>query len=67
MLSQDEQFHTSELGALNIDTVSSVGPHVLYGPIIASDSERFEFVFNHFGLTIKRAVLGELIIEEWKN
>ena len=68
MLSQDEQFTTiKDGGALNVDTVSNVGPHVLYGPIIASDSERFEFVFNHFGLTIKRAVLGELIIEEWED
>lgn len=69
MLSQDPQFNKESMrysGALNVDT-AGVGFDIKYGPSIVEDSERFEFVFNHFGLTIKRAVKGELILEAWKD
>jgi hypothetical protein len=68
MISQDIQFDKDNehyLGFINI-TIDDTYKWSSYATQVIKDRSRYEIVANHYGLTIKRAVVGELIFEELK-
>lgn len=67
MISQDEIFpDQSNRGFININ-VDEDYKYLNYASQIIKDRSRYEIVANHYGLTIERAVKGELIFKELKN
>ena len=70
MISQDDQFNKDlpklYLGFINI-TIDDSYKHSAYAARIIEDKDRYEIVANHYGLTITRAVKGELIFNELKD
>ena len=69
MISQDYQFNKNDehyCGFINIDTTEDY-KYLNYASLIVKDRNRYEIVANHYGLTIGRAVKGELIFNELKN
>jgi len=69
MISQDDQFnkdHEKYSGCINIDAEHDY-KWLNYASQIIKDKSRYEIVANHYGLTIERAVKGELIFKELKN
>jgi hypothetical protein len=68
MISQDYQFNKDDehyCGFININ-VDHDYKWLNNATQIIKDSSRYEIVANHYGLTIARAVKGELIFEELK-
>ena len=70
MISQDDQFNKDKpelyMGAINID--SNLDYKWLdYASQIIKDRSRYEIVANHYGLTISKAVYGEIIFKELKD
>ena len=68
MISQDFQFDKDNegyLGFINID-VDHDYKWLNNATQIIKDSSRYEIIANHYGLTISRAVKGELIFNELK-
>ncbi len=65
MISQDYQFDEN-LGFINIDTIDD-SKYLAYTSLIIKDKSRYEIVANHYGLTIARAVKGELIFKALKD
>jgi len=70
MVSQDDQFNKDlpklYIGHINI-TVDEDYRYLNYASQIIKDRSRYEIVANHYGLTIERAVKGELIFNELKD
>jgi hypothetical protein len=70
MISQDDQFNKDlpklYIGHINI-TVDEDYRYLNYASQIIKDRNRYEIVANHYGLTIFRAVKGELIFNELKD
>ena len=69
MISQDDQFTGAKEiydGFINI-TVDHDYKWLNYATQIIKDRDRYEIIANHYGLTISRAVKGELILNELKN
>jgi hypothetical protein len=70
MISQDDQFNKDlpklYIGHINI-TVDEDYRYLNYASQIIKDRNRYEIVANHYGLTIERAVKGEVIFKELKN
>ena len=69
MISQDYQFDKDNehyCGFINI-TVDHDYKWLNYATQIIKDRDRHEVVANHYGLTIERAVKGELIFKELKD
>jgi len=70
MISQDDQFNKDlpklYIGHINI-TVDEEYKYLNYASQIIKDRNRYEIVANHYGLTITRAVKGEVIFKELKN
>ena len=70
MISQDDQFNKDlpklYIGHINI-TVDEEYKYLNYASQIIKDRNRYEIVANHYGLTIERAVKGEVIFKELKN
>lgn len=69
MISQDYQFNKNDehyCGFINIDTTEDY-KYLNYASLIVKDRNRYEIVANHYGLTIERAVKGELIFNELKD
>ena len=69
MISQDDQFTGAKEiydGFINI-TVDHEYKWLNYATQIIKDKDRYEIIANHYGLTIERAVKGELIFKELKD
>ena len=69
MISQDDQFTGAKEiydGFINI-TVDHEYKWLNYATQIIKDKDRYEIIANHYGLTIERAVKGELIFKALKN
>ena len=69
MISQDDQFTGAKEiydGFINI-TVDHDYKWLNYATQVIKDRDRYEIIANHYGLTISRAVKGELILNELKN
>ena len=70
MISQDDQFNKDlpelYIGAINIDADYDY-KWLNYATQVIKDRSRYEIVANHYGLTIFRAVKGELIFNELKD
>ena len=69
MISQDYQFDKDSkdyYGFINI-TVDNDYKWLNYATQVTKDRDRYEIVANHYGLTIDRAVKGELIFKELKD
>ena len=69
MISQDYQFDKDNehyCGFINI-TVDHDYKWLNYATQIIKDRDRYEVIANHYGLTIERAVKGELIFKELKD
>ena len=70
MISQDDQFNKDlpelYIGAINIDADYDY-KWLNYATQVIKDRNRYEIVANHYGLTIFRAVKGELIFNELKD
>ena len=70
MISQDDQFNKDlpelYIGAINIDADHDY-KWLNYATQVIKDRNRYEIVANHYGLTITRAVKGELIFNELKD
>jgi len=69
MISQDDQFTGAKEiydGFINI-TVDHEYKWLNHATQIIKDKSRYEVVANHYGLTIERAVKGELIFKALKN
>jgi hypothetical protein len=66
MISQDCSFLDGSSRAINL-TVDEDYMYLNYASQIIKDRARYEIVANHYGLTIERAVKGELIFKELKN
>ena len=69
MISQDYQFdkdNENYCGFINI-TVDHDYKWLNYATQIIKDKDRYEIIANHYGLTIERAVKGELIFKELKD
>lgn len=69
MISQDYQFDKNDkdyCGFINI-TVDENYKYLAYATFIIKDSSRYEVVANQYGLTIGRAVRGELIFNKLKD
>jgi len=70
MISQDDQFNKDlpelYIGAINIDADHDY-KWLNYATQVIKDRNRYEIVANHYGLTIFRAVKGELIFNELKD
>ena len=69
MISQDYQFDKDNehyCGFINI-TVDHDYKWLNYATQIIKDRDRYEVIANHYGLTISRAVKGELIFNELKD
>ena len=70
MISQDDQFNKDlpKLYIVHINiTVDEEYKYLNYASQIIKDRNRYEIVANHYGLTITRAVKGEVIFKELKN
>ncbi len=69
MISQDYQFDKDNehySGFINI-TVDHDYKWLNYATQVIKDRDRYEVIANHYGLTIDRAVKGELIFKELKD
>ena len=69
MISQDYQFNKDDehyCGFINI-IVDHNYKWLNNATQIIKDRNRYEIVANHYGLTIERAVKGELIFNKLKN
>ena len=69
MISQDDQFTGAKEiydGFINI-TVDHEYKWLNYATQVIKDKNRHEIIANHYGLTIERAVKGELIFKALKN
>jgi len=69
MISQDDQFTGAKEiydGFINI-TVDHEYKWLNYATQVIKDRNRYEIIANHYGLTIERAVNGELIFKALKN
>lgn len=69
MISQDDQFTGAKEiydGFINI-TVDHEYKWLNYATQVIKDRDRYEVIANHYGLTIERAVKGELIFKALKN
>lgn len=69
MISQDDQFTGAKEiydGFINI-TVDDGYKWLNYATQVIKDKDRHEIIANHYGLTIERAVKGELIFNALKN
>jgi hypothetical protein len=66
MISQDCSFLDGSSRAINL-TVDEDYMYLNYASQIIKDRARYEIVANHYGLTIERAVKGELIFKELKD
>ena len=69
MISQDDQFTGAKEiydGFINI-TVDHDYKWLNYATQVIKDRNRYEIIANHYGLTIERAVKGELIFKALKN
>ena len=69
MISQDYQFDKDNehyCGFINI-TVDHDYKWLNYATQVIKDRDRYEVIANHYGLTISRAVKGELIFKELKD
>ena len=69
MISQDDQFTGAKEiydGFINI-TVDHEYKWLNYATQVIKDKNRYEIIANHYGLTIERAVKGELIFKELKD
>ena len=69
MISQDDQFTGAKEiydGFINI-TVDHEYKWLNYATQVIKDKDRYEIIANHYGLTIERAVKGELIFKALKN
>ena len=69
MISQDYQFDKDNehyCGFINI-TVDHDYKWLNYATQVIKDRDRYEVIANHYGLTISRAVKGELILNELKD
>jgi hypothetical protein len=69
MISQDDQFTGAKEiydGFINI-TVDHEYKWLNYATQVIKDRNRHEIIANHYGLTIERAVKGELIFKALKN
>ena len=69
MISQDYQFDKDNehyCGFINI-TVDHDYKWLNYATQVIKDRDRYEVIANHYGLTIDRAVKGELIFKELKD
>ena len=69
MISQDDQFTGAKEiydGFINI-TVDEDYNWLNYATQVIKDRNRYEIIANHYGLTIERAVKGELIFKALKN
>jgi hypothetical protein len=70
MISQDDQFNKDlpelYIGAINIDADHDY-KWLNYATQVIKDRNRYEIVANHYGLTIFRAVKGEVIFNELKD
>ena len=70
MISQDDQFNKDlpelYIGAINIDADHDY-KWLNYATQVIKDRNRYEIVANHYGLTIFRAVKGDLIFNELKD
>ena len=66
MISQDCSFLDGSSRAINL-TVDEDYRYLNYASQIIKDRARYEIVANHYGLTIERAVKGELIFKELKD
>ena len=69
MISQDDRFTGAKEiydGFINI-TVDHEYKWLNYATQVIKDKDRHEIIANHYGLTIERAVKGELIFKELKN
>lgn len=69
MISQDDQFTGAKEiydGYINI-TVDHEYKWLNYATQVIKDRTRHEIIANHYGLTIERAVKGELIFKALKN
>jgi len=66
MISQDCSFLDGSSRAINL-TVDEDYRYLNYASQIIKDRARYEIVANHYGLTIERAVKGEVIFKELKN
>jgi len=66
MISQDCSFLDGSSKAVNL-TVDEDYRYLNYASQIIKDRNRYEIVANHYGLTIERAVKGEVIFKELKN
>ena len=70
MISQDDQFNKDlpklYIGTINL-TVDEDYRYLNYASQIIKDRARYEIVANHYGLTIERAIKGELIFKELKD
>jgi len=66
MISQDCGFLDGSSRAINL-TVDEDYRYLNYASQIIKDRARYEIVANHYGLTIERAIKGELIFKELKD
>ncbi len=66
MISQDCSFLDGSSRAINL-TVDEDYRYLNYASQIIKDRARYEIVANHYGLTIERAIKGELIFKELKD
>ena len=69
MISQDNQFNKDNkdyCGFINV-TVDHDYKWLNYGTQVIKDRVRYEIIANHYGLTIARAVKGELIFKELED
>ena len=66
MISQDCSFLDGSSRAINL-TVDEDYRYLNYASQIIKDRARYEIVANYYGLTIERAVKGEVIFKELKN
>ena len=69
MISQDDQFTGAKeiYDGFIIITVDHEYKWLNYATQIIKDKDRYEIIANHYGLTIERAVKGELIFKELKD
>ena len=69
MISQDDQFTGAKeiYDGFIIITVDHEYKWLNYATQVIKDRNRYEIIANHYGLTIERAVKGELIFKELKD
>ncbi len=66
MISQDYSLLECSSSVVNINPDQDY-KYLNYASQIIKDRNRYEIVANHYGLTIERAVKGEVIFKELKN